>query len=157
MYERQMKWLRQIPRKKGVMHARARVAFIGDLFDRWRRPRMGYVRLLSRGNRKTVNTHEEGRVVHPRADLQSGAAACSEGWGKCSLKVTHACSTAQWPEELSENISQNLRNKLLPQSSKVLTKMWFLQNLSHMYAFVEDVLLHQKLLFPSFFIPILLC
>ena len=33
MYERQMKWLRQIPRKKGVMHARAWPSSVICLID----------------------------------------------------------------------------------------------------------------------------
>ena len=55
--------------------------------------------------------------------VQSGAATCWKGFVICFLKVSPcllwqhgSCSTAQQPGELSENVLQNLSNKLLPQS-----------------------------------------
>ena len=58
--------------------------------------------------------------------IQSGAATCSEGFVKCCLRVPHydycflsqhgSCSIAGRPVKLSENILQNLRNKLPPKT-----------------------------------------
>ena len=58
--------------------------------------------------------------------IQIGAATCSEGFVKCCLRVPHydyyflsqhgSCSIAGRPVKLSENILQNLRNKLPPKT-----------------------------------------
>ena len=62
------------------------------------------------------------RLCHERilawAVRSGGGATCSKGFVICFLKIPIACvgscCTAQWPGELSENILQNLRNKLRP-------------------------------------------
>ena len=63
-----------------------------------------------------------GYVEIKSGALQPGAATCSKGFVVCFLKFPFLAWAAWqlqyslWPVELSENMLQSLRNKLLPQS-----------------------------------------
>ena len=68
-------------------------------------------------------------VICLSANIQCGAATCSEGFVKCFPRVPQAiglyssCQRKQW--EFSENILQNLWNKLPPPQTEQLRQVFF--------------------------------